>query len=59
MYHSRQMQELLSSLELSRINNIPSIISQVECGEGSVYANLTPTLGGREARTDSKHLFYF
>ncbi|KAF3673848.1 hypothetical protein FXO38_05484 [Capsicum annuum] len=33
-------------------NNIPSVIPQVWPGKGSVYADLTPTLGGRAAASD-------
>lgn len=32
------------ALVLVHYNNIPSVIPQVGFGEGSVYANLTPTL---------------
>lgn len=30
-------------------NNIPNVIPRVGSGDGSVYANLTITLGGRKA----------
>uniref|UniRef100_A0A0V0IAE7 Putative ovule protein n=1 Tax=Solanum chacoense TaxID=4108 RepID=A0A0V0IAE7_SOLCH len=33
-------------------NNKPNVIPQVGFGEGRVYANLTPTLGGRETVSD-------
>lgn len=37
-------------------NNIPNVNSQVGSGEVRVYADLTPTLGGREAASDSPQL---